>query len=204
MIYKHHVPSLDRLIHELKKWPGVGSRSANRLANWLLKIPQAEIQQLIQALKDIKTNIKKCHGCFTLTEEEELCRLCRSSNRKTDLICVVEEPFDIARVEASGKFKGKYHVLHGTLSPLHNVKPEDLTINPLLEKIKQGQIKEVILALDADMEGDITALYIGKLMKDQNIKISRLAHGIPFGGDIDYIDERTLGRALENRVEVVI
>lgn len=204
MVYKHHVPSLDRLIHELKKWPGVGSRSANRLANWLLKMPEGEIQQLRQALEDIKINIKKCSGCFTLTEEEALCRLCRSPHRKADLICVVEEPFDIARVEASGKFKGKYHVLHGTLSPLHNINPEDLTINSLLEKIKRERVKEVILALDADMEGDITALYIGKVLKDQNIKVSRLAHGIPFGGDIDYIDEQTLGRALENRVEILL
>ena len=200
MVYKHHVPSLDRLIHELKKWPGVGSRSADRWANWLLKLPKGEIQQLRKALEDIKTNIKRCPGCFTLTEEQTLCRICSSPHRRKDLLCVVEEPFDISRVEGSGKFKGKYHVLHGTLSPLHNVHPEDLTINFLMEKVKTGQVKEIILALDADMEGDITALYIGKLMKDKNITVSRLAHGIPFGGDIDYIDEQTLGRALENRV----
>ena len=202
MTYKHHVPSLDRLIHELKKWPGVGPRSANRWAHWLLKTPIAEIQQLRQALEDIKTKIKKCPGCLTLTEEEELCYLCTSPSRRKDLICVVEEPFDIARMEASDKFKGQYHVLHGTLSPLNNITPDDLTITSLVKKVKQGQIKEVILALDADMEGDMTALYIGKLMKGQNnIKVSRLAHGIPFGGDIDYIDEQTLGRALENRVD---
>ncbi len=202
MIYKHHVPSLDRLIHELKKWPGVGPRSANRWACWLLKTPKSEIQLLKQALEDIKTHIKKCPRCLTLTEEEKLCQLCSSPARRKDLICVVEEPFDIAHIEASGKFKGQYHVLHGTLSPLNNVTPDDLTIAPLMNKIKQTQVKELILALDADMEGDITALYIGKIMKDQNIKLSRLAHGIPFGGDIDYIDEQTLGRALENRVEI--
>jgi len=201
MIYRHRVPSLDRLIHELKKWPGVGPRSANRWANWLLKISAAEIQQLRQALQDIKTNIKKCPVCLTLTEEEKLCHLCSSPSRRKDLICVVEEPFDIARMEASGKFTGQYHVLHGTLSPLNNIHPDDLTITSLMKKIQTGNIREVILALDADMEGDITALYIGKLMKDRNIKISRLAHGIPFGGNIDYIDERTLGRALENRVD---
>ena len=199
MKYKHHVPSLDRLIHELKKWPGIGPRSANRLAGWLLKTP--DIKQLIQALQDIKSNIKKCSNCFTLTENEKLCRLC-SSQRTTDTICIVEEPFDIAQIEASGKFTGEYHVLHGTLSPLNNITAEDLTIAPLMKKINTKHIKEVILALDADMEGDITALYLTKLMKNKNIKISRLAQGIPFGGDIDYIDEHTLGKAMENRVEL--
>ena len=202
MIYKHHVPSLDRLIHELKKWPGVGPRSANRWANWLLKTSTTEIHQLRQALEDITTNIKKCPGCLTLTEEKKLCYLCSSPSRRKDLICVVEEPFDLAQMEASGKFTGQYHVLYGALSPLHNITPDDLTITSLMEKIKQGHIKEVILAFDADMEGDITALYIGKLMKDHNVKISRLAHGIPFGGNIDYIDEQTLGQAYENRVEL--
>lgn len=202
MAYKHHVPSLDRLIHELRKWPGLGPVSANRLAHWCLKAPYAEIQRLRQALKDIKTNIKKCPVCLTFTEEEKLCYLCKSPLRQKDLICVVEEPFDIARIEASGKFKGQYHVLHGALSPLNNVNPKDLTLDFLIEKIKQGPVKEIILALDADMEGDITALYIGKLIREWNIKVSRLAHGIPFGGDIDYIDEQTLGRALENRVEL--
>ncbi len=203
MINKHHVPSLDRLIHELKKWPGIGPKSANRLAGWLLKVPEKEIQQLRQALKDIKTNIKRCPGCLTLTEEEKLCYLCTDPARRKDQVCVVEEPFDIAHIEASGKFKGQYHVLHGALSPLNNITPDDLTFHSLMKTIEKKQIKEIILALDADMEGDITTLYIGKLMKDKHIKLSRLAHGIPFGGDIDYIDEQTLGRALENRVDLL-
>ena len=201
MNYKHNVPSLNRLIHELQKLPGVGPRSANRWASWLLKTNIEDIQSLRTALEDIKTKIRRCSNCFTLTEEQTLCSLC-SSSRKEDLICVVEEPFDIAQIESSGKFKGKYHVLHGTLSPLNQVHPEDLTIAPLIEKIKTKNIKEVILALDADMEGDITALYLSKLMKNYPVTVSRLANGIPFGGDIDYIDEQTLGRALENRVEI--
>ena len=199
----HHVPSLDGLICELKKWPGIGPKSANRLAYWLLKTSSAEIHQLRKVLQDIKTNIKKCSHCFTLTEEADLCRLCASPDRRKETICVVEEPFDIAQIESSGKFKGRYHVLHGALSPLNNITPKDLTIDLLIDKIKKEKIKEVILALDADMEGDITALYISKLLKGQSVKVSRLAHGIPFGGDIDYIDERTLGRALENRVEMI-
>jgi len=202
MAYKHYIPSLDSLIMELQKWPGVGPKTATRLAHWLLKNSKEDIQKLRQSLIDIKTNIKKCQNCLALTEEEELCYLCASPSRKKDIICVVEEPFDIARIEVASQFEGHYHVLYGAISPLNNIKPEDLTIQHLMNKVKQGGVTELILALDADMEGDITALYIRKLMKDENIKISRLAQGIPFGGDIDYIDERTLGRALENRVEL--
>ncbi len=201
MAYKYQVPSLDRLIHELKKWPGVGPRSAKRWTEWLLKLPKSEVQKLCQSLEGIKNHIRQCVNCFNLTEEPEICFLCQSDRRK-DLICVVEEPFDIEQIEISGKFKGQYHVLHGVLSPLNNVTPKDLTIDPLLNKIKNTQVIEVILAFDADMEGDITALYLTKLIKKYSIKVSRLAHGIPFGGDIDYIDEQTLGRALENRVEL--
>ena len=200
---KQNIPSLDRLIYALQRWPGIGPLTATRLAQYLLKEPSQEIDTLCQALKDIKTRIKKCHSCLTWTEKEKLCSLCANPLRKKELLCIVEKPFDIAHIEASGKFKGYYHVLHGALSPLNNIKPEDLSFSLLIEKIKTQKIKEIIIALSADMEGDITALYIGKLMKDHNIKISRLAHGIPFGGNIDYIDERTLGRALENRVEML-
>ena len=202
MAHKYQVPSLERLVYELKKWPGIGPRSAKRLAEWLLKVPKNEIQVLCQALEDIKNQVKKCENCFNLTEEVSICSLCQSSHRRKDLICVVEEPFDIEQMEASGKFKGQYHVLHGVLSPLNKVSPKDLTIAALLDKIKNRAVTEVILALDADMEGDMTALYLTKLIKTYPVKISRLAHGIPFGGDIDYIDEQTLGRALENRVEL--
>lgn len=201
MFSKQNVPSLSRLIDELKKWPGVGPRSAIRLASWLLKTRRQDIESLCQALTDIKTKIRRCEGCFTLTEERALCPLC-TSPRSEGLICVVEEPFDIPRIEASGQFKGRYHVLHGTLSPLHHRHPEHLTIVPLMSKVKSGQIKEVILALDADLEGDMTALYLSKLIKNHCVKVSRLANGIPFGGDIDYIDEQTLSTALQHRVEI--
>ncbi len=203
MSHRQNIPSLDRLIHELKKWPGIGPLSATRLAQYLLKASRTEIQDLCQAVQDIKDRIKKCQSCLTYTETEGLCSLCASSFRRKDLLCIVEKPFDIGHIEASGKFKGQYHVLHGALSPLNNIRPEDLSFPLLMEKIKKGLITEIIIALSADMEGDITALYITKLLKDINIKVSRLAHGIPFGGNIDYIDERTLGRALENRVEML-
>ena len=196
-----NIPSLNRLINELKKWPGVGPRSAVRLASWLLKTGRSDIDSLCQALTDIKTKIRKCEGCFTLTEERGLCRLCLTP-RSEEVICVVEEPFDIPRIEASGQFRGRYHVLHGTLSPLHSRHPEHLTIAPLMGKVKNGRIKEVILALDADLEGDMTALYLSKLIKHHCVKVSRLANGIPFGGDMDYIDEQTLSIALQHRVEI--
>ena len=203
MSHRQNIPSLDRLIHELKKWPGIGSHSATRLAQYLLRASTTEIQNLCQALQDIKSHIKKCQSCLTYTETEGLCALCASPLRRKDLLCIVEKPFDIGHIEASGKFKGQYHVLHGALSPLNNILPKDLSFPLLLEKIKTGFIKEIIIALSADMEGDITALYIAKLAKNSDIKLSRLAHGIPFGGNIDYMDERTLGRALVNRVEML-
>ena len=203
MTYKQNIPSLDRLIQALKKWPGIGPLTATRLAQHLLKEPTPEIHLLCQALKDIKTQIKKCASCLTWTEETNLCYLCANPLRKKEQLCIVEKPFDIAHIEASGKFKGHYHVLHGVLSPLNHIRPEDLSFSLLMEKINKKAIKEIIIALSADMEGDITALYIGKLLKGHSVKISRLAHGIPFGGNIDYIDERTLGRALENRVEIL-
>ncbi len=201
MTYKNHVPSLNHLIEELKKWPGIGPRSAARLSVHLLKTKVQDIESLRQALRNIKTKIKKCASCFTFTEDCDVCRLC-SSSRRTELLCVVEEPFDIVHIESSGKFQGRYHVLHGALSPLNHTHPEHLTITALMEKIKSRTIKEVILALDADLEGDMTALYLKKLIAPYQVKVSRLANGIPFGGDIDYIDEQTLGTAMERRVEM--
>jgi len=201
MDYKYNVPSLSRLIHELQKLPGVGPRSAHRWASWFLKANLSDINNLRQSLEDIRTKVRRCSSCFTLTEEKHICKLCTSSRRE-DIICVVEEPFDIIQIESSGKFKGKYHVLHGTLSPLNQVHPENLTITPLIDKIKTQNIKEVILALDADMEGDMTVLYLSKLLKNHPVTISRLANGIPLGGDIDYIDEQAVGIAMENRVEI--
>ena len=206
MDYKHFVPSLDHLINELKKWPGLGPKSANRLAAWLIKASSKDIQSLRQALHNIKTDIVKCTKCFNWTENSSICYLCQSPKRREDLLCVIEDPFDIAQIEASGTFNGRYHVLHGTLSPLHGVSPQDLTIKELIQRLKTSSIpiQEMILALDADIEGDMTALYITKQIKKEGIKtkITRLAHGIPFGGAIHYTDEQTLGKAMENRIEI--
>lgn len=195
-----YVPSLERLTHELTKLPGVGPKTAERLAYHVLRSPETYSEALREALLAVRENIHECPKCFSYTEEE-LCRFCADDERTDEVLCVVENPSDITRLESSGAFRGRYHVLHGTISPLDGIRPEDIRLAPLLERVDKG-VKEVILALDADLEGDTTVLYIAKQLNPRNIKVSRIAHGIPIGGDIDYIDHRTLGRALENRIEL--
>jgi len=221
------IGSLEKLIHELNRLPGVGPKTAQRLAYHILRTPDLS-EKLQEALKLVKENVHQCAQCFSYTDEAALCRFCRDSHRRQDLICVVEEPSDIARVESSGVFRGIYHVLHGSISPLDNVGPQNLRIRELLERVDAGleqtpipylaglqeaqgageaaaaapQITEIILALDPDLEGDTTVLYLAKALQEKQLKISRIASGVPLGSDIDYVDDRTLGRALENRVEL--
>lgn len=195
-----NVPSLERLTNELTKLPGIGPKTAERLAYHVLRSPETYSEALREALLAVRENVHECPQCFSYTEEA-LCRFCSDDERTDEVICVVENPSDISRLESSGAFRGRYHVLHGTISPLDGVRPEDIRLAPLLERTENG-VKEVILALDADLEGDTTVLYIAKQLNPRNIKVSRIAHGIPIGGDIDYIDHRTLGRALENRIEL--
>ncbi len=194
------IPSLNQLVHELSRLPGVGPKTAQRLAYYILRSPNDFVQSLRDALKGVKERVHDCPLCFAFTEEDDLCHFCKDPMRSDDILCVVEDPADIERVESSGVFRGRYHVLHGAISPLDGINPQDLKIQALLDRLKPGQ--EVILALDADLEGDTTVLYLAKILKDMNIKASRIAHGVPIGGDIDYIDYRTLGRAIENRVQV--
>lgn len=202
------VPSLEKLVHELSKLPGIGPKSAQRLAYHLLKTSNENIEALRDALQKMSTLIHECPNCFSFTENENLCHFCEDPKRLDDILCVVEDPSDIIRVESSGVFKGRYHVLHGAISPLDGVSAEDLKIQAMLDKISDGQkglrpeIKEVILALDADLEGDTTVLYLAHALKESGVKMTRIAHGVPFGGDIDYVDYRTLGRAIENRVQL--
>lgn len=201
-----NVPSLDKLTHELSKLPGVGPKTAQRLAYFVLRSSQEYVTDLRSALQGVKDNINECPECFSYTEEEELCRFCQDEGRDDAALCVVEDPADIGRIESSGVFKGRYHVLHGSISPLDGISPQDLKIPQLLQKVQSGldgsrpKVTEVILALDADLEGDTTVLYLAKVLREKGIQVSRIAHGVPIGGDIDYIDHRTLGRALENRV----
>ena len=149
----------------------------------------------------LQSEVHTCPSCYNYTDLP-VCKFCTDSHRQEEVICVVEEPSDIMRIESSGAFRGRYHVLHGVISPLEHVGPQDLKIQELLMKVQTRVIKEVILALDADLEGDTTVLYLTKQLADKGVKISRIAHGVPIGSDIDYIDDRTMGRALQNRVEL--
>lgn len=197
-----HVPSLERLVNELAKLPGIGPKTAQRLAYYILRAPAGYNEALRAALENVSQAVHECPRCFSFTENENFCHYCQDTSRVNDMLCVVEDPADIVRIDSSGAFRGRYHVLHGAISPLTGVTPKDVRLAPLFERIQNESIREIILALDADLEGDTTVLYIAKQLQGQNVKVCRLAHGIPIGGDIDYIDHRTLGRALENRVEL--
>jgi recombination protein RecR len=201
------IPALEKLVHELSRLPGIGPKTAQRLAYFILKTPAEYSGRLSEALMRVQAEVHECPKCFNFTDED-ICRYCKDAHRSDDSLCVVEEPSDIMRIESSGAFRGRYHVLHGTISPLEGVSPQDIHIQELIGKVRSGlngdsiPIKEVILALDADLEGDTTVLYIAKQLANMGVKISRIAHGVPIGSDIDYIDDRTMGRALENRVEL--
>lgn len=201
------IAALEKLVHELSRLPGIGPKTAQRLAYFILKSPKQYSEQLSESLLRVQTEVKSCPECFNYTDLD-LCRYCQDPHRQSESLCVVEEPSDILRIEASGVFRGKYHVLHGAISPLEGIGPQDLKIQELIQKVNVGlagqgpAIKEIILALDADLEGDTTVLFLAKNLANKGLKISRIAHGVPIGSDIDYIDDRTMGRALENRVEL--
>ena len=200
------IEALERLVFELGKLPGVGPKSAQRLAYSILR-NRSLSENLRQALQLVDEKVHLCPQCFSYTDLP-VCRFCLDPHRTDDVLCVVEQPSDIQRVESSGVFKGRYHVLHGAISPLEGVRPDDLKIAELLEKVDRGlkdcgvRVQEIILAVDADLEGDTTVLYLAQKLKGVPVKLTRLAQGVPMGGHIDYIDDRTLGRALENRTEL--
>jgi recombination protein RecR len=202
-----HIPALEKLVHELGKLPGIGPKTAQRLAYHILRTGGDYTKHLNDALARVQMEVHECPSCFNYTDLD-ICRYCQDPHRNDELICIVEEPSDIVRIESTGVFRGRYHVLHGVIAPLEGVSPHDLKIKELLQKVDQGVegtrplIKEIILALDSDLEGDTTTLYLAKQLSTRNIRLSRIAQGIPIGSDIDYIDERTMGRALENRVEL--
>ena len=199
-----NIVCLDKLIHEISRLPGIGPKSAQRLIQYILKNPQYS-KELRQTLKMVEENIQLCRVCFNYTEKtNDNCVICLNAHRNQELICVVEQPEDILQIESSGVYKGLYHVLHGSISPLDGITPEKLKINELIQRLQNNEvlIKEIIFAVDSDLEGDTTVLYINQKLSGQKIKVTRLAQGIPIGGDIDYIDNRTLQRALSHRVEV--
>jgi recombination protein RecR len=191
---------LQNLIDAFERLPGIGPKSAQRLAFYLLHVPQEELENFADALTNLKKNTVECSTCFNVSETNP-CMICEDGRRDTSMVCVVEQAIDILSLEKSGKYDGMYHVLHGRIDPLNNIRPEDLRIDQLVKR--SDEVDEIILALNPDMEGDATAMYITKKLKtkNENIKVTRLAYGLPTGSSIEYADEITLGRALEGRRE---
>ena len=196
-----HSKSLQRLISALNRLPGIGPKSAQRLAFYILKSSRAEANELAQAILGAKENMKSCSVCGNITDNDP-CSICDDSTRDGSTICVVEQPQDIFVFEKMGEYKGTYHVLMGALSPLDGVGPDDLKIKELARRIEQGKIREVIIATNPNAEGETTATYLSQLIKPQGVKVTRLAQGMPMGGDLEYADEVTLAKALEGRREL--
>lgn len=191
---------ITKLIEELSKLPGVGAKSAQRLAFHIINMPKEQVEVLARSITDAKNNVRYCKECFTLTDGER-CPICSSKTRDHSTIMVVENPRDLAAYEKTGKYEGVYHVLHGAISPMLGIGPNDIKLKELMQRL-QGEIKEVIIATNSSLEGETTAMYISKLVKPTGIRVSRIASGVPVGGDLEYIDEITLLRALEGRVEL--
>ncbi len=189
------------LVNELKKLPGIGGKTATRLAYAIIRKSRAEIDSLVHALIRLKEEVRLCSICYNLSRSDP-CRICLDTTRNDNLLCVVEDPSHINAIESSGSFRGRYHVLHGTISPLDGVGPEELKIKELLRRVEGNEIKEVIVATNPTTSGDSTAVYISSLLKKRNIKVTRIGFGVPVGGDLDYIDPVTITKAIENRKEV--
>lgn len=196
----YYSSQISRLIEELSKLPGVGPKSAQRLAFHIINRPIEEVQRLSDSIIEAKKNVRYCKECYTLTDAE-LCPICGNPKRDHQIIMVVENTRDLAAYEKTGKFEGVYHVLHGAISPMLGIGPGDIRLKELMQRL-QGEVKEVIIATNSSLEGETTAMYISKLIKPSGIKVSRIASGVPVGGDLEYIDEVTLLRALEGRVEL--
>ncbi|HPD56350.1 MAG TPA: recombination mediator RecR [Smithellaceae bacterium] len=195
---KAYAQPIKRLISELSKLPGIGEKTATRLANHILKAQDEDVRKLAESIIDVKKKIKLCRTCLNLTEAD-VCHICHDKSRDQGIICVVEEPDAMAAIEESGGYHGTYHVLHGALAPLDGVGPENLHLNELMKRINGGGIKEVIIATNPDVHGEATALLIIKMLKGKNIKVTRIATGVPMGGDLKYVDKMTLSKSLEFR-----
>ncbi len=196
-----HIAPLARLVEQFRRLPGIGPKSATRLAYHVLAMDREQSRDLAEAIIEAKEKIGYCSVCFNLTDCDP-CQICGSDTRDTGLICVVEEPQDVAAMERTREYRGRYHVLHGSLSPLDGVGPDELRLKELLVRIKDGETQEVIMATNPDVEGEATAMYIARLLKPLGVKVTRIGHGLPVGGDLEYADEVTLSKALENRREM--
>jgi len=194
-------PALAKLIDQFERLPGIGRKTAQRLAFYMLSQPEARCLEFADALTQAKRTIHYCVDCQNLTSEER-CPICSSLTRDRATICVVEDPRDLVALERTGEYKGTYHVLHGAISPMDGVGPEDLKIKELLHRLNQNEIKEVIMATNPDVEGEATAMYLSRLIKPMGVKVTRLAYGIPVGAELEYADESTLARAMEGRCEL--
>lgn len=190
-----------RLIEEFTKLPGIGPKTAQRLAFHILSIPENKVERLARAIINAKQKIVYCSVCGNLTDIDP-CKICSAVNRNRNTICVVEDPRDVVAMEKTREYKGLYHILHGAISPMEGIGPEDIRIKELLERIRKEKIQEIILATNPNIEGEATAMYIARLVKPLGIKVTRIAHGIPVGGDLEYTDEITLTKALEGRKEI--
>ena len=196
-----HVAPLVKLIDHLRRLPGIGSKSATRLAYHILTLDPKQAESLAQAIMEAKEKIRYCSQCFALTDNDP-CYICKAETRDHSIICVVEEPQDVAAMERAREYKGLYHVLHGALSPLDGVGPDQIRIRELLARIRSGGVAEIILATNPDVEGEATAMYLSKLLKPLGLIVTRIGHGLPMGGELEYADEVTLSKAMENRREM--
>ena len=196
----YYSSQISALIEELSKLPGIGSKSAQRLAFHIINMPKEQVERLSKIMIDAKQNVRYCSRCLTLTDGE-LCPICSSPRRDQHVIMVVENIRDLAAYEKTGKYEGVYHVLHGAISPALGIGPNDIKLKELMQRL-QGDVEEVIIATNSSLEGETTAMYISKLIKPTGIKVTRIASGVPVGGDLEYIDEVTLLRALEGRIEL--
>ncbi len=197
----YYSPSIEKLIESFEKLPSIGNKTAARLAFYILNAPEQETNAFIKSIIDAKKNLKYCSKCYNITDTDP-CPICSNPRRDPTSICVVEDVRDVIAMEKTHEFKGVYHVLHGSISPMNGIGPDDIKIKELLSRLMEGKVKEVILATNPRVEGEATAMYISKLIKPMGVKVTRIAHGIPVGGDLEYTDEITLTKALEGRREL--
>ena len=197
----YYSPSIEKLIESFEKLPSIGHKTAVRLAFHMLDLSKEDTEEFINSIVNAKANLKYCNSCYNISDTDP-CPICSSPKRDGSIICVVEDVRDIMAMERTHEFKGVYHVLHGTISPMNGIGPEDIKIKELLNRIGSGDIKEIIIATNPRVEGEATAIYLSKIIKPFGIKVTRIAHGIPVGGDLEYTDEITLSKALEGRREL--
>lgn len=195
------IESIDNLAHQLSKLPSIGNKTAQRLAYAIISLPESEVRAMAEALVEAKTRVHFCKICGHYTESE-LCSICANPQRSDSTICVVRDPKDVFALEKTQAFSGKYHVLHGLISPMNGIGPEDIALDALIQRVKKGNTSEIVLATNSDMEGEATSAYIASLLKEYPVKITRIAHGVPVGSNLEYIDEITLEKAFSHRREL--